>query len=377
VSEADRDDKTEDPTPQRLDEMWRDGRVVVGKDLTLGLSLLAAGGALAAIGSPLARSLTTAVTMSVTMSSVTRASARDGLADLLSASIESLLLVALLIAVVAVLGGVVGLAQTKAGLWFEKLAPDPSRLFSVEKLTHVFTKDFAVDLVLAMFKATAIGGSVWLVWRSDMLNLTDAARSHATSGLFAWSGMMPRGALAAGGALTAIGAIDYFIQRDRFLKKARMTKDEVKREHKNDEGDPLIKSRRRRKHRELAQGRISRDVPTADALIVNPTHIAIAIRYRRGEDRAPRVVCKGKGARADRMREVARESGVPIYRDVPLARLLYKAVKIGREVPETSYRAVAVVLATIYRTTTRRASQPSKKSRGQESLLDAAQRRSR
>lgn len=355
MSEADSDDKSEDPTPQRLDEMWREGRVVVGKDLTLGLSLLVAAAALFALGGPIAKAITVSVARGVGTVPQAASSLRDDLSAFATSTFEAALLTMLLILVVALVGGAVGMLQTKGGVWVEKLAPDPSRLFSTEKLTHIFTKDFVVDLALATLKATAIGGAVLLAWRGDLVSLTDAARSHETSGLFAWSAMMPRGAFAAGAALTAIGVVDFLIQRDRFMKKARMTKDEVRREHKNDEGDPIIKSRRRRKHRELAQGRISRDVPTADALIVNPTHIAIAIRYRRGQDRAPRVVCKGKGMRADRMREIARESGVPIYRDVPLARLLFQKVKIGREVPEESYRAVAVVLAYIYRTTPRRA----------------------
>jgi flagellar biosynthesis protein FlhB len=132
-----------------------------------------------------------------------------------------------------------------------------------------------------------------------------------------------------------------------------MTRDEAKRESKEEEGDPLLRGRRRRKHRELVRGRARVEVPKADALIVNPTHIAIAVRYRKSEGLAPRVLFKGKGTLAEVMREVARENGIPIVQDVPLARLLYKRVKIGREIPAETYRAVAAVLAFVYRVTGR------------------------
>ncbi|HEY4221150.1 MAG TPA: EscU/YscU/HrcU family type III secretion system export apparatus switch protein, partial [Myxococcota bacterium] len=122
---------------------------------------------------------------------------------------------------------------------------------------------------------------------------------------------------------------------------------------KEDEGDPMIKGRRRRKHRELLRGSVHKEVPRADAIVVNPTHIAIAIRYRKGKDKAPRVMAKGKGARADKMRELARECGVPIVKDIPLARLLYKRVRVGSQVPSETYKSVAAVLAFVYRATGR------------------------
>jgi flagellar biosynthesis protein FlhB len=128
-----------------------------------------------------------------------------------------------------------------------------------------------------------------------------------------------------------------------------MTKEEAKREYKDDEGDPLLKGRRKRRHRELLKGRAAIEVPRADAVVVNPTHIAVALRYRRGEDKAPRVVAKGQGLAAERIREVARENGVPIVRDVPLARLLHKRVKVGGAVPAETYKAVAAVLAFVWK----------------------------
>jgi len=132
-----------------------------------------------------------------------------------------------------------------------------------------------------------------------------------------------------------------------------MTKDEAKRENKDQEGDPLIRGQRRKRHREMVRNQARVEVPRADALIVNPTHVAIAIRYRRDEGRAPRVTAKGKGELAEYMRGLARENGIPICEDIPLARLLYRKVKVGREIPAQTYKAVAAVLAFVYRITRR------------------------
>ncbi len=132
----------------------------------------------------------------------------------------------------------------------------------------------------------------------------------------------------------------------------------VKREMKEDEGDPLIRGARKRRHREIVRRNALAESKKADVLIVNPTHIAIAVRYRKDQDRAPRVLAKGKGVLAEAMREVARSSGIPIIQDIPLARLLFKKVKSGGTVPADTYKAVAAVLAVVYRMTQRPPTRP-------------------
>jgi flagellar biosynthetic protein FlhB len=128
-----------------------------------------------------------------------------------------------------------------------------------------------------------------------------------------------------------------------------MSADELKREHKESEGDPMVKSRRRQRAREMAKRRIAVTVPTADVVVVNPTHYAVALRYDDTSDRAPIVVAKGVDEVAARIREIARKHGVPVMSRPPLARALHKHVKEGRPVPANLYRAVAEVLAYVYR----------------------------
>jgi flagellar biosynthetic protein FlhB len=142
---------------------------------------------------------------------------------------------------------------------------------------------------------------------------------------------------------------DLVISQLRFRARMKMSRDEAKRERREEDGDPLIRMRRRRKHRELAKGRAAVEVPKADVVVVNPTHVAVALRYRRGSDAAPRVVAKGKGQLAELIRELARTNGIPIVEDIPLARFLHRKVKVGGVIPMDTFKAVAAILAFVYR----------------------------
>jgi flagellar biosynthetic protein FlhB len=160
--------------------------------------------------------------------------------------------------------------------------------------------------------------------------------------------------------LLTIALFDYLYQRWEFERSIKMSKQEIKDEYKQMEGDPQIKRRIRQKQRELARGRMMQDVPKADVVITNPTTLAVALRYDRQTMEAPQVVAKGKGVIARNIREVAVESDVPIVENKVLARALYSQVEIGEEVPEDLYRAVAEVLAFVYRIRTgRRPVRPS------------------
>ncbi len=146
----------------------------------------------------------------------------------------------------------------------------------------------------------------------------------------------------------AVAAIDFLFQHYKFEKDMKMTKQEVKEEFKQMEGDPQIKSKRRQKQQQMAMARMMQDVPQADVVIRNPTHFAVALRYQEGKDRAPVVLAKGADKLAFRIIEKAEENGVAVVENVPLARGLYKAVEIGREIPYDFYPAVAEVLVFVY-----------------------------
>jgi flagellar biosynthetic protein FlhB len=156
-------------------------------------------------------------------------------------------------------------------------------------------------------------------------------------------------ALKIGACILAIAIIDYLYQRHEYEKSIRMSKQEIKEEMKDTEGSPQMKARIRQIQREMSRKRMMQAVPLADVVVTNPTQIAVALKYERGEQNAPYVVAKGERLIAQKIREIAHEHGVPIVEDKPLARALFKMCNIGDLVPETLYRAVAELLAYVYR----------------------------
>ncbi|MCF7802856.1 MAG: flagellar biosynthesis protein FlhB [Candidatus Marinimicrobia bacterium] len=150
-------------------------------------------------------------------------------------------------------------------------------------------------------------------------------------------------------AVMFLAAVDYAYQKYRHTKQLKMSKQEVKEEHKQTEGDPLVKSRIRNLQQEMARNRMMQDVPEADVVITNPTHYAIAIKYNPDEMEAPRVLAKGMRKIAERIKEIAKEHDIPIIENKPLARSLFDLVEIGQEIPAKFYQAIAEILARIYR----------------------------
>jgi flagellar biosynthesis protein FlhB len=245
------------------------------------------------------------------------------------------------------------MAQTQGGVWLHLSLPDLSRLASGARISRLLTKDFLADLGLAIAKVVALGYTGWLAIRDDMLSLPTLLGAAAPDQLARALGIVSKACVRMLVIAALLAGVELALQRYRFNRKMKMTKEEARREMKEDEGDPLLRSRRKQRHRELSKGQAAIEVPRADALIVNPTHVAVAIRYRKDEGRAPRVTAKGKGALAEYMRDLARSSGVPIVEDIPLARLLYRKVKVGKSVPAATFKAVAAVLAYVYRLTGR------------------------
>jgi flagellar biosynthesis protein FlhB len=224
---------------------------------------------------------------------------------------------------------------------FDKINPlkGLKRLFSPQSLNELFK---------ALTKLGIIGAVAYLTVSKEMKNLAFLGDMEL-AGIIAYiSSVIFKIFIRCTLAMVFIVAIDYAFQRWQFEKKLKMTKQEVKDEFKTTEGDPLVKSRIKSIQMQMARKRMMQDVPDADVVITNPTHLAIAIKYDATQMGAPRVVAKGAGAVAARIREVAKEHQVPIVENKPLARSLFKAVEIGDEIPGTLYQMVAEVLAYVY-----------------------------
>jgi flagellar biosynthesis protein FlhB len=246
----------------------------------------------------------------------------------------------------AIAAAAAGFVQTGGIVAAAKLSPDLARANPVTGLANLFTKQRFVGLVRALVAALVVG---WLAVRLLLDGAADLARSVGNvAGATALAGdlVVRLGWIAALVGLS-LGAVDLLVSHRAWLVRHRMTKDEIRREFKESEGDPELKAARKRQHQELLAGSMIAAVKDATVLIVNPTHFATALHYVEDEDEAPRVVAQGQGELARRMIDAARAYGVPVVRDVPVARALSE-LEVGDEIPEALYEAVAEILRELW-----------------------------
>jgi flagellar biosynthetic protein FlhB len=353
--DTDEEQRTEEATPRRRQEARDKGQVALSTELLAAVVLIGWFGTIATAGGTLAAELAGIVRAFV--AELGRMGTEDltlhGAAALITATTReigwaTIAMIAPLFALSLLLGyAQVGLALSPKALELDLQKLDPTRgfqrFFSLRTLTRTllsFTKLVAIAAVVA---ATAWAQMDRIVVIGSMeLGPALAALGHVAF----------RCTAAALAAILAIGVLDFFFQRRQFEKELRMTKQEVKEEARSSEGDPQVKARIRRVQRELAARRMMADVPKSTVVITNPTHYAVALTYDRkapAETRgAPRVVAKGVDHVAQRIKEVAREAGVVVYENAPLARTLHARCEIGDEVPLELYQAVAEVLAYVY-----------------------------
>jgi flagellar biosynthetic protein FlhB len=249
------------------------------------------------------------------------------------------------------------LAITRMGLSLQKLTPDLTRLNPATKIKQTVSQGPSafVQAVLMLF---VFSTTIYLIAKQNAELFLSLPFTSLDIGLQKVGGAMKDLLWKAAAVFVVFGVVDLFRQRRRFLKGMRMTKHEVKQEHKETETNPQVKGKIRRMRRDLARRRMMAEVKTATAVIVNPTHYAVALRYGFDSSATPVVVAKGKNYLALRIREIARENGVPLVENPLLAQALYKSVDVGREIPPHLYRAVAEVLAYIYKLTKTRTKWP-------------------
>jgi len=342
MSQTDSGERTEKATERRLKEARRKGQIGRSQDFTAWVCI----GAAAVMMVPTISATTQVLTeISLGVTGVA-ADPRDGAAlDALDAAMGSLggilapLLVVVLLATTAT-------AVAQGGIHLRGVTMRTEQLNIVTGLKRVFGRQALWEGAKALLKTVAIGVALWIVV-SGLVPVLMASGSHNISWLLEQ---------AAGGTVALLqvavvvgillAAIDVAVVMRRNRKHTHMTKNEAKDEHKKTEGDPLVRSQRRSRQLAMSRNRMIAAVGDSDVVLVNPTHVAVALRYEPGTS-APRVVAKGAGVVAQRIRERAEEAGVPLVRDVPLARALHAACELGREIPEELYTAVAQVLAFI------------------------------
>ena len=341
-------EKTESASPQRLEKAREEGQVARSIDLSTFSILLVASGGLWMMGSGLVLKLADimkaglqldqAMIFDVTrMLSYLNQQANDGLVALLPLML--LLLVTALVAPMLLNGW---------NFSIKALQPDFNRLNPVNGLGRIFSMHGLTELIKAIVKTGVIGGvATWMIWRDkevmlSLIGMTVDAGITRTGKLLGFDFFMIVG------AMILIVAIDVPFQLWEHARKLRMTKEEVRQESKESEGDPHTKSRIRGLQREAARKRMMAEIPKADVIVTNPTHYAIALRYQSETMRAPKVVAKGSHLLAARIREVGEEHHIPILESPPLARALYHHAGLDTEIPEVLYTAVAEILAYIF-----------------------------
>jgi flagellar biosynthesis protein FlhB len=341
------ENKTEQASPRRLQEAREKGQVPLGHDAVMVLAMAGCAWGLSLVAGRFQWGLVSLFQESL------RSLPETPFHRILPLAIGPAAAVIAVASMAAAAACVATMTQTQGGLWLHLALPDLERLVGGSRISRLFTKDFLADLGLALLKVVALGYAGWSSIRNDMLSLPLMLGAAPPDQLARTMGIAWKASVRMLAVAAVLAGAELALQRFRFNRKMKMTKEEARRDNKQDEGDPMLRSRRRKRHRELSKGQAAIEVPRADALIVNPTHVAVAVRYRREEGTAPRVTAKGKGALAEYMRDLARSNGVPIVEDIPLARLLFRKVKVGRSVPAATFKAVATVLAYVYRLTGR------------------------
>jgi len=240
------------------------------------------------------------------------------------------------------------LMTTKGGVSFKKLMPDAARFNPLSRLKDL-PKQNLPNLAQALVLVPVFLWAVYVVARDKIESLLALPLVSVESGMGFISASLMDLFWKAAGVFLIFGCVDLFRQMRRHSQDLRMSKQEIREEMKDLEGNPQMKARVRRLQRDRARKQMMKEVPTATAVITNPTHFAIAIRYNLESMAAPLVVAKGKNYLALRIKQKAIDSGVPIIENPPLAQALYKSVDVGQEIPPHLYRAVAEILAYIFK----------------------------
>jgi flagellar biosynthetic protein FlhB len=223
------------------------------------------------------------------------------------------------------------------------------RFNPVNGLKKIISLRTIIELMKGMLKALVLLGMLYLALRNERDLMLSIIGFSLDEGVMIIMGKIWNLAMRMAAVLFIIALIDYAYQKWEFEKSIKMSKQEIKDEYKQSEGDPLVKRRIRQKQRELAQRRMMSDVPKADVVVTNPTHIAVAIQYDQKTMSAPVIVAKGEDFIARKIKDIASEHGIPIVENKPLARALMQRVEVGESIPEELYLAVAEVLAFVYR----------------------------
>ena len=349
AEESNNEEKTEAPSDKKRQEARNKGSVAKSSEVNSVLVLLAGLACLKIFGSWMVREMIVFVNDSIMMISHPQMDLASLAAFFASAALATFKISMPVVAGILLFGVASNIIQVGFLFSLEPLTPKLEKVNPISGFGRLFSRQALVELVKSIFKMVVIGLVAYLVIKKHFVQLLLLADSSVAVlwrtmlsvafDLMFWMCIV----------LIVLAVLDYWYQRFEYERKLKMTKQEVKEERKQMEGDPLIKSRVRSLQREMARRRMMKEVPKATVVVTNPTYIAIALRYEPERMQAPLVVAKGKRLMADRIREIAIENGIPIVEDKPLARAMYDKINPGDQIPMEFFTAVAEILAYVYR----------------------------
>jgi len=343
-------DKTEKATPKKRQDARKKGQVVKSQDVSAAFLLLALFLLLYFWAPSMLESMFSFFHQSIEKNMLIESLNQDTVMEIYSQSLMEMAKIALPILLVAM---VIGIAANffQFGFLFttEQLKFDLKKLDPIKGIKKIISLRAIVNLIKSLLKVAFIGTvTAFIIWMNleDVLSLSLHNPWEILSTVARLTGLM---GIAAAIVLILIGVLDYTYEKFDYEKNLKMSKQDIKDEYKNAEGDPKIKSKIKQRQREMAMRRMMQEIPNADVVITNPTHYAIALKYDENSMEAPKVVAKGTDFVAQKIKLIAKENNVVMVENRPLARAMYDKVEIGDFVPEEFFKAVAEVLAYVYR----------------------------
>lgn len=342
-------DKTEAPTPRRLEEARQEGRVARSIELNSAAVLLLGPYLLLGPGKSIFQWVKTYLVESITSISakeLTGLAVREMLLQIASGILPKL---AVFLFTVLLVGATITLVQTKF-LWSSKGTKfNFNKINPLEGFKRIFSGQGLIELAKALLKLGVVGWVAFSFLKGKVDQLQWLGNVDLRSGIQSLTDLGTALTVRVGTVYLILAIADYVYQRYKFMKSMKMSKEEIKEDFKRSEGDPFMRGRIRSQQRALARNRMMSNVPKATVVITNPTHLAIAIEYNGANMSAPKVLAKGANLMAQRIIDIAREHNIPIVQNIPLARTIFKTVEVEQQIPPDLYIAVAEVLAYIYR----------------------------
>jgi flagellar biosynthesis protein FlhB len=344
----DAQEKTESATPKRLEDARRKGQIPRSRELSAAAVTMSGGVALYMMGDTISGQLLSFMQRSFTLTREQALDSSQMVPTLAAAALVGLKICAPVLAIVALAALLAPLALGGWSFSTQALAPQFDRLNPLAGFKRIFAMSGVIELLKALAKFGVVGFVAVLVLWKDTPALLALGREPLDQAIGHTVRLAGQGLIAISAGLLIIAGIDVPYQLWSYAKKMKMSRQEISEEHKESEGSPEVKGRIRQLQQQMARQRMMQDVPKADVIVTNPTHFAVALRYDDKRMRAPIVVAKGVDLIAARIREIGAEHSVPIFEAPPLARVLYRNVEIGTEIPSTVYSAVAQVLTYVF-----------------------------